>query len=368
MTTEYLINVLDHGGQLITQIQDEIQAFHFYQFVGQPGGFTLDLPETFPLEDLPIDGIIELNRTTTGGTAMQTFMAGIIRDQAYFPFSGDVERLRVFGAGPNEFLERRIVAFALDSAQALKTAEADDMMKEVVSENLKPGGVRDMGSFFTVASDDAAGPSITKGFAWRNVLNVCQDISLASEEAGTQVFFDVQRTAAYQFQFRTFTGQVGSNRAADSGQDTHIFSKEFGNIAHVSLERIYRDEENYIYAGGQGTGTDREIVEVSDDSRIGRSPFNRREAFQQSVQHKETAGITGEANERLARGRPREVFEADVLDAPGSIYGVDWLYGDRITAMYKNRSYNGMIYGVDLSLTEDGAESLTGFLRSENVI
>jgi hypothetical protein len=149
-----------------------------------------------------------------------------------------------------------------------------------------------------------------------------------------------------------------------------VFSKEFGNISNVSLIRDFTEEVNAVYAGGQGTEDDRVVVEVTNDERIGASPSNRREAFRQAVSWKDdsTSGITNEGNEALARGRPREVFECEILDTAETRYGINWSFGDKVHVQYRGKSYVGMIYGVELTLEPNAAERIVGFMRSENVI
>ena len=64
-------------------------------------------------------------------------------------------------------------------------------------------------------------------------------------------------------------------------------------------------------------------------------------------------------------GRPKRVFEATVLDVPGTQYGVHWNFGDKVTAEYAGEVFDVSIDAVSVSV-RDGEERITARLRAED--
>ena len=118
-----------------------------------------------------------------------------------------------------------------------------------------------------------------------------------------------------------------------------------------------------MYTGGQGEEAEREIVEVSDAARIGMSPWNRREGFADARNESTTAGVTAKGNEVLAAGRPRLRFSASLKDTELARYGMEWEFGDRVTASYRGRQFDGMIKAVTIGV--DGDESIGARIEVE---
>jgi hypothetical protein len=235
------------------------------------------------------------------------------------------------------------------------------MIKAIARENLGSSAYdvnRDLsGLSFTVAPDLSAGASVTKKFSWKNILGILKEIADASWEAGTELYFDVEPMVVSEtqigFELRTYTGQIGMDRSASV-----FFGKEWGNLASPKLEKDYGEEVNYVYAGGQGEGSDRTIIQALDSPRIGASPWNRREVFADARNETLVAGVTGKAFAALKAGRPRMRFSGSLLDTEQTRYGIDWSFGDKVTVEYRGIQFSGMIRAVRLELNEDGDETV----------
>ena len=143
-----------------------------------------------------------------------------------------------------------------------------------------------------------------------------------------------------------------------------MFSPERGGV--VSGERAfdYADEVNRIYAGGQGQGTLRQIVQVDDTTREGVSGLNLREDFKDARMTSTTAGLTAEANTFLRAGRPLRTFNVK-LDpyAPGCVYGVNWKWGDAISVVFEGETFDAMVDSVSVDVQDKG-ETITPTLRT----
>jgi len=342
------------------------RSFSFTRVANSIGDFSISMPADFDHSLARVDSLIEFWRAPVGGS-LKWVGVGLARR---FDYSGWPATLTIGGPDGIDLLNRRIVAYAAGSAQAAKTDYLDDMIKEIITQNLGSGAVaaRDLSSLgLSVAADLSAAPSATCGFSWQNVLELCLRLTDASRQAGTELYFDLEPTlisdSQIGFVFRTFTGQRGADHTYPDGRNPILFGPEWGNLENPSLEYIYDEEINYVYAGGQGEEADREIVEVSDSTRIGASVWNRREGFADARNEPTTAGVTTKGNEVLAAGRPRLHFSGDLLDTERARYGVEWEFGDRVSATYLGRQFDGMIRAVSIQMGDGGQETLTARLE-----
>lgn len=272
----------------------------------------------------------------------------------------------------NSLLNRRIVAYAAASAQAQKTGAADNLIKAIVRENLGSSAIaaRDLSaSGFTVQADVSLGTSLSKGFSWRNLLLVLQEIADASHSTeATSVYFGiVPLNLGWDCEFRTNIQQWGNDHRFQTGtQGAVIFSLELGNISDASRQREYRNELNYAYAGGQGEESARIIQEASDTVRIGSSPFNRREIFVDARGLADTASVLAEAQAAVRSGRPRNFFSGNITNIGQYIYGRDYFHGDYVSAFYLGELIDCRIETVQVRISGGGDEQVSFTLRSEN--
>jgi len=133
--------------------------------------------------------------------------------------TGKPDTIVISGPDLNDLLVRRIIAYDAGTAEAKKNAEADDMMKEYVDENLGPSAVAarqlptELG--FEIADDQTAGPTLEYGAEFNNLFDVLSDISDRAAEDGTRVYFGVipiVRDGIVIPRFVTRVGQWGDDR------------------------------------------------------------------------------------------------------------------------------------------------------------
>lgn len=356
MGAQYEIWLARDDGTRIGYV-DSYESLEYTIVANDVGACKLVLPGTVDRTLYAVDRRLEVWRQPDGGAlAQESFF--FIRHLRDLTDGNGVRRLEVNGVDGNYLLDGRIVAYAVGSAQADQTNEIDDLMKAVVRENLGSTATdttRDLtAAGLTVMADVALGTSITKASSRRNVLELLRDLGDAARTAGTQVYFRIVQTSATALEFRTYTGQPGIDRTLTAGRSAILIGVEFGNLAEPALDEDYADEVGYAYAGGQGEGADRVIQTASDTARTGRSLWGRREAFADARNESATAGVTAAANALLAERRPRRRFSGKLLDVPGTQYGRDWNWGDKVTASYAGLQFDCTVRAVRVSVTADG--------------
>lgn len=341
--------------------------FDYSRVVGGYGYASVTLPFDETLFNLvKRDFQLHIYRAPTGGK-LSLYNAYFIRNKAATDFQTHEQEMRFRGPDLREILARRIVAYAADEAEALKADQGDDMMKAMVRENLgsSAASARDYSANgFSVAPDVTVGPSITKAFAWKNVLTSLQQIHQTTVTAGSPVFFDIEiaipdpSIGTPTLVFQTYADYPGRDlRTISTGG--FGFSKELGNLSFVHYEEDYSSEANYIYAGGQGSGTLRDVQEASDSDRIGASIWNRRELFANASGASTSAGVTGVANERLNEKRPRLMLRADLLDTDDTQFQRDWDCGDYVTVKAFGRQFDEIIRVVSVKVSRTGSEDVS---------
>ena len=360
----------DRGNQL--ELLDPTE-FEFSRVIGGYGYITCKHPFDYSLFNaVQRDYQIRVFRAPRGGK-LELYNAYFVRGKGASDFENNTKEMVFRGPDVREILHRRIIAYAVDSSQALKTTtEADDMMKAVVRENLGSSATtgRDItGLNFSVEANQKLGPQITMAFAWKNLLTTLQKIQQSSAISGDETYFDIDvsvdesQNGALSLRFVTQLGYIGRDLRQSSGD--HIgFSKELGNLSEVHYEEDYMGEANYIYAGGQGSAASRTIVEVSDDDRINSSIYNRRELFANASGASTTAGVTGIANSRLNDKRPRSKLHATILDTPETPFQKLWDAGDYVSVKAFGRTFDEVIKTVTVKVDANGLERINGRFES----
>lgn len=283
------------------------------------------------------------------------------------------------GPDVNGLLWRRIVAAYSGSAEARKgPLEADDMMKEVVTESMLDTadpvptfGTRAWANL-TVQAAGNFGPVISKSFPFDKLLTpdgggVLPILARAAAQMGQEVFFAIQpnvvSSGSINFEFRTFIGQPGRNVAS-----TVIFDQDSGNLLNPVLDIDYSREENYIYATGQGVGEARDVQQVWDASRINQSIWGRIEGEADSRNQDDSNAVTASGDSALWEGRPKYRFTGAAMDTEGTRFVRDWDAGDLVTAKFEIIEFQSIIRAVTLSVDETSRISVDARLDYEGVL
>jgi hypothetical protein len=341
------------------------------------GKINIDLPQSFDLSLFntnKLDRMVQVWRAPNGGK-LSLWNVYFIR-KWNFKMSGNSEEITISGPDIKDLLRRRIVAAYAGTEHGVGVDFADNIMKSVVRNSmlnsiapLPSAGTRAWANL-SVQGDTSLGPEITKEFSFDVLMSgsaggVLPSLSKAAKAAGTEVFFDiipnVVTSNSINFLFITKTGQPGQDVS-----DTVVFSQESGNLKEPELEIDYTEEENYIYAGGQGEGTERSIQQVYDATRYGLSQWNRCEGFADVSSVKTADAIREAGRNRLEEFRPKIYFSGIPVDTAGTRFGRDWNWGDKVTAKYRNYQFLSIIRSVVISVDSDGAESIQTRLEYSN--
>lgn len=343
-------------------------GLEYLRAVNQVGALTLTLPPAFPLTYLQRDGRVLVYRSVADVPPRLDMDAVwlIVGVQRLLSERGE-QRTVVTAVDAVDLLRRRIVAYAAGSAQAAKTAAADDLIKAVVRENLGSSATdtsRQLSpSLFSVSADITQGISISKAFSRREVLKVCQEVADACAQAGTYLAFDVVWNGA-TLEFRTYTQWRGVDHRFPGGANPVLLSPDTGSLTAASYATDYRDEVTYAYAGGQGEGSDRAVGTSTDSTRATLSPFARIEAWVDARNTASSTTLADEADAAVRAGRPRVLFSCTVnADSPGAMFGKEYGFGDVVTAQAFGVNVDCRLDAVGVKVMPD-SETVTVTARS----
>jgi hypothetical protein len=351
--------------------RDLLEGFSKLQYVrvlNDVGRWVITLPaDTVDSSLLVDDAVIEIWRGRPRGR-YHLQMVGFLRRPEWFDERGR-DMLTLSGPDANELLTTRTIASGATLSDSRKTSTAiDDVMKAIVRENLgsDASADRDLSDLdFTVEADASAGPITSRSYPRKSVLVTLQELGRSARAQGVSVYFDIVPTpfgSSVAFEFRTFITRRGSDRRSSSPRPT-VFSRERGNLEAPSLARDAGGEITYLYAGGQGEGDDREVVELSNDDRINASPWGRREGWASVATQNTTDEITATAEAILDAERPRWEFVANLKSTPQTEFDVDWTFGDSVTTEYRDQQFDG---DVDrLRVTRDRQEVIEAAVESQ---
>lgn len=287
----------------------------------------------------------------------------------------------LYGRDAKDLLNRRYVIQAEETSPTLKTDYADDMMKSIVSEQMLYGSVLGKNgvqnnnrafpeAYFSVQGNTSRGPTITRDFSNKKVLDACREIHDATVEkniassANRVIYFDVMETIGTNgrigFEFQTFENYRGTDLT-----NGVRYSVDNGNIESPSLNLEYYDEVNAVFSKGQGRGGNRINELVENTNRIGASPWARTELVISSSA-KTTARAQAIGYQALRENRPIRRLDAVFLSTPGdrthpqSLYGVDWKVGDLLPVNFAEQYFEVEVKIVYVSVNDAGVETLTG--------
>ena len=347
-----------------------IQAFNSLEYIKTQnaiGSLVVNLPRgLLQYDQFSVGDIFEVWREKGGVLELQNETAYFLQDWEFWADSEGAEYIRLTAFDANWLLDTAIVWAYAGSAAASKTDSPDDMLKAIVSEQLGAASGVATRTKLTCAPDlGAGGASITKDFAYRNVLTVLQEICEAAQEKNDiWLGFDVVRTAPGAFEFRTYTGQRGVNHSRTSG-DPRLVGKQYGNLSKPTFGTYRADERNFVVVGGQGEDLARTLVYRSNSERIHASKWNRREYFKDSRNEETTAALEADGDAALEEFKPRQVLTGTMLDTPGMQFGIHYQFGDVLSAEAFGYHVDCHVTAVRVRVDQDGGEQIDVKLRGE---
>lgn len=320
------------------------------------------------------DGIITAERDPLGNGSPALFTEQvyfIVKRRRYYNEQG-AAYVEITALDANCLLVRRQVLYAAGSANADRTDNAGDVMRAVIRDNLGSSATaaRQIASL-TVGSDLADGASVSKAFAWRNVLQVQQELARASTIAGTYMAFDVicstpPGAGSLGLEFRTYSSQRGLDHRYPSGAAGPVLlGPDFGTLADADYTEDWTDEINHATALGQGEGSARATATSADTVRSGASPHALCEGVVDARNTSSATALQDEADQALRAGLPRRTFSGRIVDTAGVRFGVEYNFGDYLTAQSWGDSLDCRLSAVQVDFDRAG-ERIQAVLKNEN--
>lgn len=353
MAAEYYLLIKNAAGTKVAQITD----YHYLTYtkvVNSPGmlEFQLDADHS-AISTFVLDGQIEVwRRNPDYNIAWYCDFYSFYRYSRYH-FT-DHGTFVAQCPGQQHLLSRRAVAWFAGTANrsTFAAVPAETIMKTLVQYNatadatvangrLRAGAIPTI----TIAADTAAGNVLSWSSAYKNLLGELQDLAQAG--GGD---FDLVKTGDATWQFRWYTGQLGTDRTA-----TVTFALQFGNMKEPSYSRDRIGEKTVAVVAGQGEGSERNTTVVTGPDF---AAANDIEVFIDARDVTTTAALTSRGETKLQEYRSRNEFDFKVIQTAQTAYGLHYFLGDLVHAKYRDIEANVKVQSVTVSYQPQGEEKI----------
>jgi len=375
--TRYKIRVYDTNGVQQAEFDDWL-SLQFSRKVNDFGSYTLKFRDTGDarFDEFVLDAQVKIMRRITGIDSPVDWydeFCGFHRNPKRYVEASGEQSFESIGVGFNELLARRAIMYKEGTIRADKNDAAETVMKEFVQENCTSTGDltavgrlnydNDAGVLlyscnfpgFSVETDGGNGVNWTGSRPYENLLDVLQDIAEMSA-----IDFAVVDNGVAQFQFRTYTDQMGTDRTENNGVVAPvIFMLGFGNIEDVGYEWQRMGEVNAVCVLGKGDGSTRTTKTRNKPSTQDDSPWNVREATRSASSYDEDYedySLRTSGDEILEELKAKLGFSFQPLQQDSAIYGVHYFLGDRVTVNYGGLTVDRKIVGVNIAVDENGEQ------------
>lgn len=323
------------------------------------GALTLELPSDTDLNAIfPLDALVEVQRTSPI-TGMLQVEGGYFVRLTHRYRQGDEERFLVGGVSYEHLLSRRVIDPADDplgtGGYSTKAGPADQVMISYAREQAADlaSAVRQFPNLTVAASLDV-GTAVGKRLRYDSLFTVFQDLA----EAGN---VDFQIVRINDNNLRLIVAPIGTDKTQTRNYPFAPFVRLDpirGNLENPSLLQDRREEQNFVYAFGQGANENRILATLSGVG-IGDSPYNRIEFKIDVRRANRTDPNTLLTSARSALGENRALkeftFKPSAVE-PGNTYRLDWDLGDKITAGWDTVSVDLRVIEVELEISQSGEE------------
>lgn len=369
MAVEYAIIIKTRAGSPVRILTGDADGFRWLSYrkeLNAPGLLMFDLEtDHAAIDDLERDGQIEVwRRDAANDLDWYVDFEALFVDEERFTDDAGNGTFRAICPGQMDFLSRAVVAWAADTAdRSVFTADpAETIMKTLVTYNAVAasattgnGRLRttDLANI-TVETDAAGGNSVTFACAHQGLLEALQDLA----RIGARDFY-LARTGAQAWEFRV-KQYLGTDRSA-----TVVFALNYGNMGNPQLRRNRLNEKTVAIVGGQGLEDDRDF-EVRTGTNYN-ATYNSKEVFYPATQYTTTAGLQAAGDIRLDELRARDDLTWDVIQTPGSLYGVHYFLGDLVTGLYQEITATKQISAVTVTFAPGDDRVETIQIGTENI-
>lgn len=367
----------DDGQRLM--ILDRVESFVATRVANNVGEFSVILPADFDFSLLRPEQQVFISRKPSGGIKKRVW-AGLIKQiDSSFGETG-IRSLSISGPDFNSILASRVLVGELTPTV---TGTVESILHTYIPRHLFTSGGTNY-AFWPVAFEPAGGgqrtnlfttdcphhngmPSITYGIIARSsILDWLTELCayLKNHSTPTDLYFDFWPAEVNVFEFRTYLNQPGRN--ATIGQPGAImFSADNGNLTSIAYQEDYRNEINMLYKLNSGsnfanlepfsTATLGFATYGDSAGRYASSMYSIHNGF---VMISADTNVDQDSKKALKEGRPLKKLTGNVKSVPGSIYGIDWEFGDRVNVKFDGRIFETIIKAVTFGVDNSGREIL----------
>lgn len=354
--TDYKLRLFDTSGVLQAEITD-FANLAYTRHANHAGLLVFRLPGDHTILTSLADGWeTEVWRKPDGQVWARDFVA-IFRQPTYSNSGGN----KVFTAycpGILSKLARRVVNWhaGYTNRSAFINQPTETIMKTLVAYNAGSSATTANGrkragviTGLTVEADGGGGAAQEWYCHGQVLLETLQKLAL---KGGGD--FDLVKTGAAAWEFRWYSGQLGTDRTA-----TVKFSEALGNMANPVFSISRLDEKTAACVWGKGDGADRDYATQTGTNY---SAGNDIEVYISAtdIPKGATAALEGRGAAKLAEMEARSEFTFDGLQTPATLYGVHYALGDLVTAVnpYNGEAHSVKLKSVSISLEESGLETI----------
>jgi hypothetical protein len=354
MAAEYKLQLSDASGVLQYELT-EFQSLAYVNVVNRPGlcRFTLSGQHAAigTIADKWQVAVSRRNKEQDIDWAVD--FRGLLRGQQQQGVRPGV----FFGRCPGwlSMLGWRLVAFPAGTADrsTFTGVEAETIMKTLVDYNagsnattgndrLRTGTITGL----SVETDGGNGNVLDFVCPGQNLLEALQDLALIG--GGD---FDLVKTGAATWQFRWYTGQLGTDRSADV-----IFAVGYDNMSDPAFEIDHNQERTVAIVAGQGEGAAREFaIRTGPDYDV---DDNNIEMFvdARDIAAGDTDALNDRGDRKLEERRALEMFDFEVQQTAALAYGRDYFLGDLVTAVspFTGNAVTKKIQAVTVTVERSG--------------
>ena len=354
MANSYRLDVYDTSGGLQYQLVDFL-FLSYLRSVNAPGMVLFQMAGDHDLlANIADKWQVEVWRRPTNKPWVRE-MTGIYRDLE--GLYSDQSKVFLYCPGIMSMLGSRIVNWysGYDGYSMFLSDPAETVMKRLVDYNAAANATTGNGrkrngaiTGLTVEADGANGNTVNWYCHGQNLLATIQDIALI---AGGD--FDLVKTSSTAWQFRWYTGQLGTDRSASI-----TFSMSYGNMGNPYYLETRTAEKTVASVWGQGEEAAREYV-----TRTGANYISGTNDFEiyvdgRDVDLGDTAGLNSRGDQVMAEREAVDEFIFEVIETPSTLYGIDYFLGDKVTAInpFTGASKTLKVNKVTVTLLDDGTE------------
>lgn len=368
MAVEYAIIIKTRAGAPIHVLSGQENGFLWLSYkneVNHVGLLMFDLlAQHDAIASLEQDGQVEVwRRDTANDVDWYVDFEALFVDEERRADDNGISLFRALCPGQMDFLARAVVAWPANVANRslFSAVKASTIMTNLVRYNATSDATTGNGRIrttdlanITYETDDDDGNVLTFACAEQPLIEALQDVARIGDRD-----FWLERTGAQAWTFRT-DNYLGDDRSASV-----TFALNFGNMSNPILRRNRLNEATVAIVGGQGQESSRTFVVRTGTNY--NATYRSIETFYPATQYTTTNGLNAAGDIRLDELRARDDLSWEVIQTPGSLYGVHYFLGDLVTGYYQGVTATKQIAAVTVTFAPGSDRAETIAIETQNV-